>query len=139
MMMQSGDGPTIFSAETNPFLRQREGDSISIFGKKIKKKTFTDILGRLSGKRPAAAKSADMEDAEGAVGSEGLDVLSGLSGGTGNPMAAMWEPPGFQEMDGGLSPKARRGGAPVYDPAQIYGGFLSMYGGKKVRGGLLGE
>ena len=90
MMLQSGDGPMIFSAETNPYLRQREGDSFSIFGKKIKKKTVTDILGKLAGKKSSAGDVSE-------------------------------------------------GGAPVYDPAQLYGGVLSMYGGKKVRGGLLGE
>lgn len=131
MMMQSGDGPTIFSAETNPYLRQREGDTFSIFGKKIKKKTITDILGKLSGKK---APAVDVGEAGAADG--GGSILSGLSGGGGNPM---WEAPGFEEMDGGLMPKARRGGVPVYDPAQLYGGFLSMYGGKKVKGGLLGE
>jgi len=135
MMMQSGDGPTIFSAETNPFLRQREGDTFSLFGKKVKKKTITDILGKLAGKKsPAGTMGGDGDSASPDVGS----VLSSLSGG-GNPMAAMWEPPGFEEMEGGLSPQGRRGSVPVYDPAQIYGGFLSMYGGKKVKGGLLGD
>jgi len=32
-----------------------------------------------------------------------------------------------------------KGGAPVYDPNKYYGGLYSMYGGRKVRGGLLGE
>jgi hypothetical protein len=136
MMMQSGDGPTIFSAETNPYLRQREGDTFSIFGKKIKKKTVSDILGRLAGRKsPAGDMSADA----GSASPEGIDILSKLSGGGGSPMSSMWEPPGFEEMDGGFSPKPKMGSAPVYDPAKIYGGFLSMYGGKKVKGGLLGE
>lgn len=130
MMLQSGDGPMIFSAETNPYLRQREGDSFSIFGKKIKKKTVTDILGKLAGKKSSAGDVSEGGAADGG------SVLSALSGGGGNPM---WQAPGFEDMDGALTPQARRGGAPVYDPAQLYGGFLSMYGGKKVRGGLLGE
>jgi hypothetical protein len=32
-----------------------------------------------------------------------------------------------------------KGGAPVYDPNKYYGGMYSMYGGRKVRGGLLGD
>lgn len=32
-----------------------------------------------------------------------------------------------------------RGGVPAYDPNKYYGGLYSMYGGRKVRGGLLGD
>jgi len=32
-----------------------------------------------------------------------------------------------------------RGGSPMYDPNQLYGRMYQMYGGRRVRGGLLGE
>jgi len=35
--------------------------------------------------------------------------------------------------------KAQSGSPPVYDPNKYYGGLYSMYGGRKVRGGLLGD
>lgn len=37
------------------------------------------------------------------------------------------------------APKLQRANAPMYDPNQYYGGLFNMYGGRKVRGGLLGE
>jgi hypothetical protein len=103
MMMQSGDEPVNFSAQTNPFLRQAEGETFSIFGKKIKKKDLSKILGELS--------NTDDEDAD------------------------------AKKDDGPIGPIARGtlGSAPKYRPIDLYGGFLSMYGGQKVRGGLLGE
>jgi len=39
----------------------------------------------------------------------------------------------------GSSAKGKAAKKPAYDPNDIYGGFFSMYGGKRVRGGLLGE
>lgn len=35
--------------------------------------------------------------------------------------------------------KALSGSPPAYDPNKYYGGIYSMYGGRKVRGGLLGD
>lgn len=37
------------------------------------------------------------------------------------------------------APTMQRPSAPVYDPAKLYGGLYSMYGGQRVRGGLLGD
>lgn len=61
-----------------------------------------------------------------------MDILGQLSG----------TPEGGEEED--LSSFLGRasqgkGGAPVYDPNKYYGGLYSMYGGRKVRGGLLGD
>lgn len=36
-------------------------------------------------------------------------------------------------------PNVLKASAPVYDPNKYYGGMYSMYGGRKVRGGLLGD
>lgn len=36
-------------------------------------------------------------------------------------------------------PAQGKGGVPAYDPKKYYGGLYSMYGGRRVRGGLLGE
>lgn len=36
-------------------------------------------------------------------------------------------------------PSNGKGAAPIYDPNKYYGGIYSMYGGRKVRGGLLGD
>jgi hypothetical protein len=36
-------------------------------------------------------------------------------------------------------PAQGKGGTPAYDPNKYYGGLYSMYGGRKVRGGLLGD
>lgn len=104
MMPQSGDMPVEFSGQTNPFLRQAEGDTFSLFGKKIKKKDITKILGDL-----AKGGGDEEEDEEGGIGQLG-------------PVA-----------------KGTLGSAPKYRPTDLYGGFLSMYGGQKVRGGLLGS
>jgi hypothetical protein len=38
-----------------------------------------------------------------------------------------------------VSVKPERGGSPMYDPNQLYGRMYQMYGGRRVRGGLLGE
>lgn len=37
------------------------------------------------------------------------------------------------------APTMQRPSAPMYDPAKLYGGLYSMYGGQRVRGGLLGD
>jgi hypothetical protein len=91
--MQVSGGPTVFSAETNPLLREMA---------KKKKGGLMDILGQLSGM--------------GAEGGEEEDLASFLG----------------KAAQG-------KGGAPVYDPNKYYGGMYSMYGGRKVRGGLLGD
>lgn len=36
-------------------------------------------------------------------------------------------------------PQNGKASAPAYDPNKYYGGLYSMYGGRKVRGGLLGD
>lgn len=36
-------------------------------------------------------------------------------------------------------PQNGKPSAPAYDPNKYYGGIYSMYGGRKVRGGLLGD
>jgi hypothetical protein len=104
MIAQSGNDPVTFSAQTNPFLRQAEGDTFNIFGKKVRKKDITKLLGDL------AKTGSEEEDDE-----DGAPKLIG-------PVA-----------------KATAGSVPKYRPIDLYGGFLSMYGGQKVRGGLLGE
>jgi hypothetical protein len=38
-----------------------------------------------------------------------------------------------------VSVKPERGGSPMYDPNQLYGRMYQMYGGRRVRGGLLGD
>lgn len=91
--MKTSSGPIVFSAETNPIMRE-----IS----KKKKGSLMDILGRLSG------AETDGEDEE------------GLSSFLGRPAQG-------------------KGIAPAYDPNKYYGGLYSMYGGRKVRGGLLGD
>lgn len=60
-----------------------------------------------------------------------MDVLKGLSGGVGNEDAS--------DMGFGSIPSGRKASMPKYNPAELYGGYLSLYGGKKVRGGLLGD
>lgn len=101
MMLQSGDSPVTFSAETNPFLRQAASGMGSFFGKKMKKADITKILSSLSG-----MGEDEEQDAE--------------------------------EMSA-PSLKPRKASMPKYNPKELYGGFLSLYGGQKVRGGLLGE
>ena len=47
-----------------------------------------------------------------------------------------------EEDDGGdisVAARPKKAAAPMYDPNQYYGGLFNMYGGRKVRGGLLGE
>lgn len=105
MMLQGGDGPTIFSGESNPFLRQKEAETVNIFGKKISKKDLKDVMKRLSG---AAG--------EGTEGEEEADLFSGVAG-----------------------PKLQAPSAPKYNPNSLYGSLFSMYGGQRVKGGLLGE
>lgn len=79
----------------------------------------------------------------------------GKGGGSAGPGASSFAPlnilknlkkkPEEEEVDlsSSLSPKIERGGfagrASQYDPARIYGGLYSLYGGRRVRGGLLGE
>lgn len=91
--MQVSSGPVIFSAETNPIMREVA---------KKKKGGLMDILGKLS-------------DAD--FGAEDEEDLSSFLG---------------RAAQG-------RGGVPAYDPNKYYGGLYSMYGGRKVRGGLLGD
>jgi hypothetical protein len=105
MMMQTGSGPVSFSDELNPLLRQMGEEPVNIFGKKVKKKDITKILGELS---KVGASDEDDEEGGGLI-REGMRL---------SPVSAS---------------------APKYSPLDIYGGFLSMYGGQKVRGGLLGE
>jgi hypothetical protein len=63
-----------------------------------------------------------------------LDVLKKLAGGAEGDE---------EEADDSISPislpKGKAAKAPKYNPNDLYGGFFSMYGGQKVRGGLLGE
>lgn len=91
--MRASDAPMVFSAETNPLLRQ--------FGKG--KSKLGGILGKVG-----SSMGAGEDDEE--------DLSSFLSGA-----------------------KLGRGNAPMYDPRKMYGGLYSMYGGRRVRGGLLGE
>jgi len=105
MMLQGGDGTTIFSGKTNPFLRQQEAETFNIFGKKILKKDLKDVMKRLSG---AVGNGAD--------GEEEADLFSGTAG-----------------------PKLQAPSAPKYNPNSLYGSLFSMYGGQRVKGGLLGE
>lgn len=35
--------------------------------------------------------------------------------------------------------RTQKPSAPMYDPRAMYGGLYSMYGGRRVRGGLLGD
>lgn len=93
--MQVSTGPTVFSAETNPYKRLTEKKKNSLF----------DVLDRLS-------SAADA----GGFGGEEEDLSSFLSG-----------------------VRAQKGSAPMYDPNKYYGGMYSMYGGRRVRGGLLGD
>jgi hypothetical protein len=47
---------------------------------------------------------------------------------------------GVTDMTSILSaPTMQRPSPPMYDPAKLYGGLYSMYGGQRVRGGLLGD
>lgn len=60
-----------------------------------------------------------------------IDILKGLSSGDGSEDE---EATKFAPL-----PAGRKASMPKYSPAELYGGYLSLYGGKKVRGGLLGE
>lgn len=62
-----------------------------------------------------------------------FEVLQKLSGGVGG------EEQSSSGLEGGFSARGRGASAPMYDPNRYYGGMFSMYGGPKVRGGLLGE
>jgi len=96
--MIGGDrnAPTVFSGETNPFMRQA-----------------------------AASKKSGKNKA--------LEVLKQLSGGIGA------EDEDGAEINQKLIPEGKLAKMPKYSPQDMYGGFFSMYGGRKVRGGLLGE
>jgi len=59
-----------------------------------------------------------------------MDILKNLSGG-GNDEE--------EETSFAPLPSGRKASMPSYKPAELYGGYLSLYGGKKVRGGLLGD
>lgn len=85
------------------------GDGLGIFGKEIRKKR------KLSDILKALSKLSDnsMEDEE----SQYYQDLS---------------------MDMGMPDMGGRN-APVYDPNRLYGGMYQMYGGRRVRGGLLGD
>jgi hypothetical protein len=93
--MQVSTGPTVFSAETNPYKRLTEK----------KKSRLLDVLGQLSNAAEAGNFLGEEED------------LSSFVGGA----------------------RAQKGSAPIYDPNKYYGGMYSMYGGRRVRGGLLGD
>jgi hypothetical protein len=105
MMRGDPNAPVIFSGETNPYMRQAaaDGDSFSIFGKKMSKNKALDVLKKLAG------------------GAEGD------------------EEEGEAKISQSLIPDGKSAKAPKYNPKDLYGGFFSMYGGQKVRGGLLGE
>jgi hypothetical protein len=105
MMYGDQNAPLIFSGETNPYMRQAasDGDSFSIFGKKLSKNKALEALKKLSG---------------------------GLGGDDGE---------GEAKISQSLIPDGKSAKAPKYGAKDLYGGFFSMYGGQKVRGGLLGE
>lgn len=63
-----------------------------------------------------------------------LEVLKKLSGGLG----AEDEEDG-PKISQGMIPEGKSAKAPKYSAKDLYGGFFSLYGGQKVRGGLLGE
>lgn len=104
MMFGDPNAPLIFSGETNPYMRQAaaDGDSFSVFGKKMSK-------------------------------NKALEVLKQLSGGGGD------DEEGEAKISQSLIPDGKSAKAPKYGAKDLYGGFFSMYGGQKVRGGLLGE
>lgn len=62
-----------------------------------------------------------------------LEVLKQLSGGGGD------DGEGDAKISQSLIPDGKSAKAPKYGAKDLYGGFFSMYGGQKVRGGLLGE
>lgn len=104
MMLGDSNAPLIFSGETNPYLRQAEqGDTFSLFGKKMSKNKALEALKKLSG----------------GLGGEGEESEAKISQ--------------------SLIPDGKSAKVPKYGAKDLYGGFFSMYGGQKVRGGLLGE
>jgi hypothetical protein len=67
------------------------------------------------------------------------DVLGALSTFADDPME---DPKSIYYQDLSMDmPMAQpgKGGAPMYDPSQLYGRLFQMYGGRRVRGGLLGD
>ena len=63
-----------------------------------------------------------------------LEALKKLSGGLGGE-----DEEGEAKISQSLIPDGKSAKAPKYGAKDLYGGFFSMYGGQKVRGGLLGE
>ena len=63
-----------------------------------------------------------------------LEALKKLSGGLGGE-----DGEGEAKISQSLIPDGKSAKAPKYGAKDLYGGFFSMYGGQKVRGGLLGE
>jgi hypothetical protein len=63
-----------------------------------------------------------------------LEVLKKLAGGDEDEGEG-----GESKISQSLIPDGKAAKAPKYSPKDLYGGFFSMYGGQKVRGGLLGE
>lgn len=64
----------------------------------------------------------------------------------GNILKNLKKKPGDEEVDlksfvkhPGIERGGFAGRASQYDPSRIYGGLYSLYGGRRVRGGLLGE
>lgn len=57
------------------------------------------------------------------------DIMSDLSG--------MNEEDDDDDISVAARPK--KAATPMYEPNQYYGGLYNMYGGRKIRGGLLGE
>ena len=102
-MRSSGGSIGSFSIEPDPYKRLLENEEVDIFGKKIKKRDITKVLGELS----KMGESEEEDDGE----------LSRLA----------------------PTPKGQRAKAPSYNPNSLYGGMFQLYGGQKVRGGLLGD
>lgn len=63
-----------------------------------------------------------------------LEALKKLSGGIGGE-----DEESNAKISQSLIPDGKSAKAPKYGAKDLYGGFFSMYGGQKVRGGLLGE
>lgn len=63
-----------------------------------------------------------------------LEALKKLSGGLGGE-----DEEGEAKISQSLIPDGKSAKVPKYGAKDLYGGFFSMYGGQKVRGGLLGE
>lgn len=87
---------------------------------------------------PYMRKSAEGGDSFSLFGkkinkNKALEVLKQLSGGGGD------DGEGDAKISQSLIPDGKSAKAPKYGAKDLYGGFFSMYGGQKVRGGLLGE